>query len=322
MEEQGLSGADLRGSAESAQVDPIKATVTKRLMREGRWQPDIISERNRLMGHARGILGLSKEQAQEYTYTRLDEKYPPIEKPKPAPTRRRKDPGAKVSTSAEDLPPQDQREIENTEKTGQNGAENLALREGSPSTETPVEGQDNRSANNTEQPAGSGQADAETKGERGGGGVRARRARLPGSQNGRPAPGTTNRAEPTESVVVGLNRIPGHWPRLAPNSSLAAEIQWVQSVRIDVVEEIPTGGYIVHLDRAERPAPSKAALGWLETSIRAYAKYCDIAAKAAAACEDEQAVARRERMAIERCRELLGQMVADQDSRKVKSAEK
>ena len=33
-------------------------------------------------------------------------------------------------------------------------------------------------------------------------------------------------------------------------------------------------------DRARTPAPSRAALGWLETSIRAYSKYIDVVAKA------------------------------------------
>jgi hypothetical protein len=68
-------------------------------------------------------------------------------------------------------------------------------------------------------------------------------------------------------------------------------------------------GTIVHLDRADHPAPSKAALGWLETSIRAYSKYCDIAAKATAHYDDEPKVIRRERMSTEHVRQLLSEML-------------
>ena len=78
--------------------------------------------------------------------------------------------------------------------------------------------------------------------------------------------------------------------------------------RVFVLEET-TSGTIVHLDRADRPAPSKAALGWLETSIRAYAKYCDIAAKATAHYDDEPKVVRRERFSVEQVRQLLSEML-------------
>ena len=63
-----------------------------------------------------------------------------------------------------------------------------------------------------------------------------------------------------------------------------------------------------HLDRALSPAPSWAALGWLETSIRSYAKYVDVAAKASSADDGESAVMRRERMAIEEVQALLEEM--------------
>ena len=46
------------------------------------------------------------------------------------------------------------------------------------------------------------------------------------------------------------------------------------------MEERTAGPTVVHLDQALSPAPSWAALGWLETSIRSYAKYVDVAAKA------------------------------------------
>ena len=38
-------------------------------------------------------------------------------------------------------------------------------------------------------------------------------------------------------LVTGLSDIPASWGPLAPNATLAAEIQWVQASRIDVVEE-------------------------------------------------------------------------------------
>ena len=47
---------------------------------------------------------------------------------------------------------------------------------------------------------------------------------------------------------------------------------------------------------------------WLETSVRAYSKYCDVAAKVTATVQDEQKMVRRERMAIEEVRGLLAAM--------------
>jgi len=108
--------------------------------------------------------------------------------------------------------------------------------------------------------------------------------------------------------VQGLGDIPDDWPQLPPNASLASEIQWVQSSRLDVVEEVSDRLTRVHLERADQPAPSKAAIGWLETSIRAYAKYCDIAAKATAQQEDASEHVRRERLAIDETRALLAEM--------------
>ena len=109
--------------------------------------------------------------------------------------------------------------------------------------------------------------------------------------------------------VTGLSDIPSLWPTLPANASLAAEISWVQASRLDVVEERPNGSTVVHLDRADSPAPSKAALGWLETSIRSYAKYVDVAAKATAQQQDEQEAVRREKLAIDQLRGLLAEMV-------------
>jgi hypothetical protein len=109
--------------------------------------------------------------------------------------------------------------------------------------------------------------------------------------------------------VQGLGEIPANWPKLPANASLAAEIAWVQAVRLDVVEELPSGATRVRLERADSPAPSKAALSWLETSIRSYAKYVEVAAKATSTAQDEQALVKRERMAIEEIRSLLAEMM-------------
>jgi hypothetical protein len=51
----------------------------------------------------------------------------------------------------------------------------------------------------------------------------------------------------------------------------------------------------------------------LETSIRAYAKFVDVAAKATATQQDEQELVRRERRSIEEVRALLAEMVEDGD---------
>lgn len=114
-----------------------------------------------------------------------------------------------------------------------------------------------------------------------------------------------------DARVQGLGDVPTDWPTLPPNSSLALEIQWVQANRLLVVDERPSGATHVHLDRALGPAPSHAALGWLETSIRSYAKYVDVAARATASQGDEQAEVRRERLAIEEIDTLLGEMDAE-----------
>ena len=57
-------------------------------------------------------------------------------------------------------------------------------------------------------------------------------------------------------------------------------------------------------------APSWAALGWLETSIRSYAKYVDVAAKVSGGGDDESEVMRRERKSIDEVRALLDEMKA------------
>ena len=113
-----------------------------------------------------------------------------------------------------------------------------------------------------------------------------------------------------ESAVSGLSAIPEHWPELSANAPLGKEIQWVQANRLSVVRTVGETS-VVDLSQALTPAPSWAALGWLETSIRAYAKYVDVAAKASATLEDERELARRERLEIDEIRSLLAEMLAE-----------
>lgn len=72
--------------------------------------------------------------------------------------------------------------------------------------------------------------------------------------------------------------------------------------------EQASGATIVQLSRSLTPAPSWATLGWLETSIRSYAKYVDVAARATAVIDGEAGVWRHERVAIEEVRALLDEM--------------
>jgi hypothetical protein len=111
-----------------------------------------------------------------------------------------------------------------------------------------------------------------------------------------------------DGQIQGLAAIPDSWPELTANASLSAEIGWVQANRLRIVEERTAGPTVVHLDQALSPAPSWAALGWLETSIRSYAKFIDVAAKATASDDGEAEVWRHERMAIEEVRALLEEM--------------
>lgn len=113
-----------------------------------------------------------------------------------------------------------------------------------------------------------------------------------------------------EAAVTGLSAIPEHWPELSANAPLGKEIQWVQANRLSVVRTVGETS-VVDLSKALTPAPSWAALGWLETSIRAYAKYVDVAAKASATLEDERELARRERLEIDEIRSLLAEMLAE-----------
>jgi hypothetical protein len=116
---------------------------------------------------------------------------------------------------------------------------------------------------------------------------------------------------PAGGPLQGLGDIPEAWPELPDNASLAAEIGWVQAQRLRIVEERPSGQTVVHLDRARSPAPSWAALGWLETSVRSYAKFVDVVAKSLATQQDERELVQRERLAIDEMREILAEMHRD-----------
>jgi hypothetical protein len=123
-----------------------------------------------------------------------------------------------------------------------------------------------------------------------------------------PVPAEQPQAAPDTGLVQGLGAIPAAWPALPDNASLQAELGWVQSQRLSVVEE-RGNTTVVRLERASSPAPSKAALGWLETSIRSYAKYVDIVSRCLATAVDEQESVRRERMAIADIDALLAEMM-------------
>ena len=93
----------------------------------------------------------------------------------------------------------------------------------------------------------------------------------------------------------------------------------MQAQRLRIVTEQASGATVVHLDRAGSPAPSWVALGWLETSIRSYAKFVDVAAKATASDYGDHGVMRRERVAIEEMEELLAEMIEAEEDVNVRS---
>ena len=124
---------------------------------------------------------------------------------------------------------------------------------------------------------------------------------------GEAAPAVSIRGE--SGRIHGLGSIPKAWGELPTNASLQAELGWVQANRLLVVEEQASGATTVSLAKAQGPAPSMAALGWLETSIRAYSKYVDVVARGLKDEVDEAEHVRRERMAIEDIRALLQEMM-------------
>ena len=128
-------------------------------------------------------------------------------------------------------------------------------------------------------------------------------------RSGADAPGSTLTAFQGFGRLLALpdraGQPPRPWRRLARRvrspevePSLAAE-----------VEVRPGGATFVRLDRDRSPAPSWSTLSWLETSIRSYAKFVEVAVKVTATQADEQEFVRRERMAIEEIRGLLAEML-------------
>ncbi len=118
--------------------------------------------------------------------------------------------------------------------------------------------------------------------------------------------GAAGNTEKTSSNrIEGLGDIPAGWPALADSAPLQVELSWVQSNRLLIVEEKPTGATVVRLALAKGPAPSRSALGWLETSIRTYAKYVDVCSRVLAGEAEAEESHRRERLALAEIRELL-----------------
>ncbi len=108
--------------------------------------------------------------------------------------------------------------------------------------------------------------------------------------------------------VQGLGCIPPEWPVLPGNASIQAELAWVQAERLGVITTAASGATVVKLADARAPAPSRAALGWLETSIRSYAKYVDVVSRVLKDEVDEQLHIRRERLAIGDIEGVLAEM--------------
>jgi hypothetical protein len=119
----------------------------------------------------------------------------------------------------------------------------------------------------------------------------------------------TDGEEGADIRILGLKDIPADWPPLPGNTSLQEEVKWCHANRVMVVKETGGGVVFVHLDRAITPAPSWAALGWLETSIRVYSKYIDVVAKALNDEEYEQATVKLERIPLDEVRSLLAEML-------------
>jgi hypothetical protein len=107
------------------------------------------------------------------------------------------------------------------------------------------------------------------------------------------------------SGVAGLGDLPADWPSLPANASLQAEVGWVQGNRVLVVQ-----GGRVDLSRALSPAPSYAALAWLETSVLFPSKFADVTLKATSERQDDAEDVRRERLALGEVRTLLGEASA------------
>lgn len=105
--------------------------------------------------------------------------------------------------------------------------------------------------------------------------------------------------------LAGLDDLPGDWPALPANASLQAEVAWVQANRRRVRR-----GDSVDLSRALSPAPSHAALAWLETSVLFPAKFADVAVKASQDQQTDTEDVRRERIALAEVRTMLAEASA------------
>jgi hypothetical protein len=110
-----------------------------------------------------------------------------------------------------------------------------------------------------------------------------------------------------EFSVSGLSNIPANWGEMPANAQLSAEVSWVQANRLRVVRE-GADRVVVDLSKALSPAPSYATLGWLETSIKTYTKFVDVASKATAGLDGEAADVRREVQSIAEVRRILAEM--------------
>jgi hypothetical protein len=135
--------------------------------------------------------------------------------------------------------------------------------------------------------------------------------RQPNADLNQPKSSSDNDLERRDTRIGGLDAIPKDWPELPGNVSLGQEIAWVQAERLRVVKEQANGSVKVDLSKARVPAPSMAALSWLETSIRSYAKFVEVASKQASSGQDEAEFVRRERMAIGEIRSILQEMMVD-----------
>ena len=120
-------------------------------------------------------------------------------------------------------------------------------------------------------------------------------------------------AASTSGRVQGLGDIPPSWPELPANASLQAELAWVQSNRLVVVEELSSGATRVHLDRARSPAPSHGCPRLARDQHQVVCQVPGCGRSIAAAGADEQEHVRRERMAIEEIDELLREMREESD---------
>ena len=107
------------------------------------------------------------------------------------------------------------------------------------------------------------------------------------------------------SGVAGLGDLPTGWPTLPANASLQAEVGWVQGNRVLVVQ-----GGRVDLGRALSPAPSYAALAWLETAILYPSKFSDVCVRATQERQDDAEQVRRERLALLEVRDMLGEAMS------------